>query len=155
MIHPNPVQPINVVTNPTQNLPPPMAQPLQMPLRGTPNAPKFDGKKPSELPRYLEDIDFLGDVVALDQAKKIKAAIRYAALDEAEVWQTLPEASTTPANWDNFIKAVKTMYPGCEGTDRYSRADVQYLVQDYGRKEMRSQDDLGEYMRVFLTISAV
>jgi hypothetical protein len=130
-----------------------MAQPLQMPLRDTPNTPKVDGKKPSELPRYLEDIDFLSDVAALDQAKKIKAAIRYAALDEVEVWQMLPEASATPANWDNFIKAVKKMYPGCEGTDRYSRADVQYLIQDYGRKEMHSQDNLGEYTRAFLKIS--
>jgi hypothetical protein len=129
-----------------------MAQPLQMLLCGTPNAPKFDGKKPSELPCYLEDIDFLGDAAALDQAKKIKEAIRYTALDEAEVWQTLPEASATPANWDNFIKAVKKMYPRCEGTDRYSCADVQYLVQDY---EMHSQDDLGEYTRVFLKISVV
>jgi hypothetical protein len=63
-----------------------MAQPLQMPLCGTPNTPKFDGKKPSECLCYLEDIDFLGNAAALDQAKKIKAAICYAALDEAEVW---------------------------------------------------------------------
>jgi hypothetical protein len=94
-------------------------------------------------------------MVALDQAKKIKAAICYAALDEVEVWQTLPEASAILANWDNFIKAIKKIYPGCEGTDWYSHVDVQYLVQDYGRKEMHSQDNLGEYTRTFLKISVV
>ena len=67
-----------------------MAQvPFQMPLRGIPNTPKFSGKTPSELPQYLEDIDLLGDATVLDEVQKIKAAIRYAALDEAEVWQTL------------------------------------------------------------------
>ena len=46
-----------------------MAQPaFQMPLHGTPNAPKFSGQTPSELPCYLEDIDPLGDVATLDEA---------------------------------------------------------------------------------------
>ena len=47
----NLVNPIQPPANPQQNLPIPMAQvPFQMPLRGTPNAPKFSGKMPSELP---------------------------------------------------------------------------------------------------------
>ena len=52
-----PVPAVNLVhliqppANPQQNLPIPMAQaPFQMPLQGTPNAPKFSGKTPSELP---------------------------------------------------------------------------------------------------------
>ena len=72
-------------------------------------------------------------------------ALRYTVLDEAEVWQTLLEATVVPADWDTFIAAVKTMYPGCEGTNRYSRGDIQYLVQDYQRRNMRNQDELGEY----------
>ena len=76
--------------NPWQNSPIPMAQvPFQMPLWGIPNTPKFSGKTPSELPQYLEDIDLLGNATVLDEVQKIKAAICYAALDEAEVWQTL------------------------------------------------------------------
>ena len=89
-----------------------MAQvPFQMPLRGTPNAPKFSGKMPSELPRYLEDIDLLGDAAVLDEAQKIKANICYAALDEAEVWQTLPEETANPADWADFVAATKKLYP--------------------------------------------
>ena len=48
----NPVNPIQLPANPQQNPPIPMAQaPFQMPLRDTPNAPKFSGKTPSELPQ--------------------------------------------------------------------------------------------------------
>ena len=64
-----------------------------MPLHSTPNAPKFDSKMSSKLPWYLEDINFLGDSARLNNAKKIKAALHYAALDEAKVWQMLLEAS--------------------------------------------------------------
>ena len=47
----NPVNSIQPPANPPQNPPIPMAQvPFQMPLRGTPNAPKFSRKTPSELP---------------------------------------------------------------------------------------------------------
>ena len=89
-----------------------MAQaPFQMPLQDTPNAPKFSGKTPSELPWYLEDIDLLGDAAVLDEVQKIKATIHYAALDEAEVWQMLPEAIANLADWADFIAATKKLYP--------------------------------------------
>ncbi|KIJ06724.1 hypothetical protein PAXINDRAFT_20076, partial [Paxillus involutus ATCC 200175] len=86
-----------------------------------------------------------------DEAAQIKVAIRYTDLNEAEVWQTLTAASG--GDWDAFVVAVKDLYPGCEGADRYCRADLQYLVQDYHAKAMRSQDELGEYRRKFMKIS--
>ena len=52
--------------------------PVQMTLHGTPNAPKFNGKTPSELPRYLEDIKLLGNAAVITIEQKIKAALHYA-----------------------------------------------------------------------------
>ena len=92
------------------------------------NTSKFDGKSSSELLQYLEDIDFIGDAVGLNNAKKIKAVLHYTALDEAEVWQMLPELTANLVNWDEFMKVVKKMYVGCEGTDWYYHANIQYLV---------------------------
>jgi hypothetical protein len=132
-----------------------MANPFQMPLRGTPDAPRFDGKTAVLLSSYLEDIELLGTSVGLTDSGKIKAAIRYADLDEAEVWQTLPKASAIFPDWDQFVTAVKDLYPGCEGDDHYCRADLQYLVQDHRSKPMRSQEDLGEYRRKFTKISSL
>ena len=116
-----------------------------MPLWGTLNAPKFDGKNASKLPHYLEDINFLGEAVALMAPQKIKAAIWYATLDDAEVWQMLLEADANAVDWGLFVIAVKALYSGCEGMDRYCCVDIHYLVQDHTAKLMRNQDDLGEY----------
>ena len=66
-------------------LPPaPMALPAQMPLRGSASAPKFDGKTPSLLPRFLEDVDILGTTATLTDAEKVRTSIRYADLEESE-----------------------------------------------------------------------
>ncbi|KIK79246.1 hypothetical protein PAXRUDRAFT_16430 [Paxillus rubicundulus Ve08.2h10] len=126
--------------------------PIAMPLRGSRDTPKFDGRTPAHLPCFFEDIEILGEAAQISEEAQIKAAIRYADLDEAEVWLTLTAASGR--NWDAFVAAVKDLYPRCEGANRYCRADLQYLVQDYRSKLMRSQDDLGEYHRWFLKISA-
>ena len=96
-----------------------------------PNTPKFSGKTPSELTKYLEDIDLLGDATALDKAQKIKAAICYAALDKAEVWQTLHEETAILADWADFVAVIKKLYPRCEGANQYCCANIQYLVGDY------------------------
>jgi hypothetical protein len=122
-----------------------MPNPIQMPLRGTQNAPKFDCKNCAQLPRYLEDIEFLGTSANLSKEEQIRVAIWYADLNEAKVWQTLPETTAVPANWVTFVAAVKDLYPGCEGADRDCRADLQYLIQEYHTKPMQSQQDVGKY----------
>ena len=95
--------------NPPINPRPHMANPVlvQMPLHRTPNVLKFNGKIPSELLCYLEDIELLSNVAIFTIEQKIKVTLRYAVLDEAKVWQMLPKATVVPANWDTFITAVK------------------------------------------------
>jgi hypothetical protein len=60
-----------------------------------------------------------------------------------------------PADWVNFVAAVKDLYPGCEGDDWYCRADLQYLVQEYRTKPMQSQQDLGAYRCKFLKVASL
>ena len=132
-----------------------MANPVQMPLRGSQNAPKFDGKTPALLPRFLEDVDTIGTAATINPGEKIRYAIRYADLEESEGWELLDEASAAVPDWDAFATAVKKMYPGCEQANRYSRADIQYLVEEYRGKQMRSLEDLGEYTRKFNKIATI
>ena len=87
--------------------------------------------------------------------QKIKATNRYAALDEAEVWQMLPDTTANLADWVDFVAATKKLYPGCKGANRYCHADIQYLVGDYRMKVMHSQDDLGEYTRKFTKFAVI
>ena len=128
--------------------------PQQMPLRGTQNAPKFDGKTPVVLPHFLEDVDLLGTAAGINDAKKICYAMWYADLDEAEVWQTVDAASAANPVWNNFVDQVKELYPGCEGTNCFCHTDLHHMVQDYRKASMRSQEDLGEYRRKFVKISS-
>ena len=119
--------------------------PQQMPLRGTQNTPKFDGKTPAVLPRFLEDVDLLGTAAGINDAEKICYAMWYVDLDEAEVWQMVDAASAVNPVWNDFIDQVKELYPGCEGTNHFCCADLHHMVQDYCKASMQSQEDLGEY----------
>ena len=124
-----------------------------MPLCGTQNTPKFDGKTPALLLCFLEDVNIIGMVASISKAEKIRAAIRYADLEEAEGWELLPEVTAVPADWSNFVDAVKKLYPGCKGANRYCRADIQYLVQEFKAKPMHTLEELGDYQRKFLKIA--
>ncbi|KAI6030519.1 hypothetical protein F5J12DRAFT_888328 [Pisolithus orientalis] len=128
---------------------------FQMPLHGTQNSPKFSRDSPAQLLQYLKDINFLGTLTALDDHGKIRAAICYADLEEAKVWQTLLEAAPMANDWDAFIVAVKGLYSGCEGDDHYCHADLQHLIEEYQSKPMQNQDDLREYQQKFAKISTL
>ena len=94
-IIPPPAQPTNTQNISVQNRL--MANPApQMLLRGTQNAPKFDGKTPALFPRFLEDVNILGTVAGITDLEKICAAIMYADLKEAEGWELLDEVAANP-----------------------------------------------------------
>ena len=114
-------------------------------LCSTQNAPKFDGKTPALLPRFFEDVDILGTAAGIMNLEKIRATIRYADLEEAKGWELLDEVAANPPDWANLTWAVKKLYPGCEGANRYCWADIQYLVQEFQAKPMHTLEDLGEY----------
>ena len=153
-IIPPPAQPTNTQNLPIQNHL--MANPApQMPLRGTQNAPKFDGKTLALLRRFLKDVNILGTAAGIMDLEKICAAIRYADLEEMEGWELLDEVAANPLDWANFARAVKKLYPGCEGTNRYCQANIQYLVQEFWAKLMRTLEDLGEYQCKFLKIAHI
>ncbi|KIN97839.1 hypothetical protein M404DRAFT_31912 [Pisolithus tinctorius Marx 270] len=97
-LHPQPI-PVPPITNPA--LPPQANLPMANP----------------QFQMLLCDINFLGTLTALDDHGKIRAAICYADLEEAEVWQTLLEATPVANDWDAFIVTVKGLHPGCEGDD--------------------------------------
>ncbi|KIJ11547.1 hypothetical protein PAXINDRAFT_15544 [Paxillus involutus ATCC 200175] len=98
------ISPLN--TNPPQirNM---ATNPVPMLLHGSRDMSKFDGKSPVHLPQFFEDIEILGEAAGIDKATQIKATIRYADLNEVEVWQTLTAASGE--DWDAFVVAVKDL----------------------------------------------
>ena len=103
----------------------------------------------------LPESSVTGTAASITDLEKIRAAIRYADLKEAEGWELLDEVTTNPPDWANFAWAVKKLYPGCEGANQYCWADIQYLVQEFRAKPMRTLEDLGEYQCKFLKIAHI
>jgi hypothetical protein len=123
---------------------------FQMPLRGTPTAPKFNGN-PRELIRYFEDVEQLADAAALNDIQRIKATLCYIHRDDTETWETLPEVKA--GDFGKFCEAVKELYPGCKEDKSYIRDNLKNLVANQAKKMMHSQDDVGDYLRKFQRIS--
>jgi len=86
---------------------------------------------------FFEDVEQLADYAALDHEQRIKCAIRYAPIDEAEVWALEPEAKGK--DWDKFIAVIKAMYPGCEGDRRYTRTEPAPTWRTSARSNHTSQ----------------
>ncbi|KAG2078299.1 hypothetical protein BDR04DRAFT_1147970 [Suillus decipiens] len=73
-----------------------MSAPFCMSLRGTDAAPKFNSMPACLIP-FLEDVDAIADHAMLTDEQQIKAALRYAPIEEVETWEMLDEAALP--NW--------------------------------------------------------
>ncbi|KAF8838884.1 hypothetical protein BDN67DRAFT_1012771 [Paxillus ammoniavirescens] len=104
---------------------------------------------PAQVPLHLSQLPFWSS--RFSDVAKIKTAIWYVDIEEAKLWEVIPEASS--ADWEAFIKAVKAYYPGSEATPHFSYANLHYLVTDSCMKYMQTSQVLGEYQQQFLHIS--
>ena len=126
---------------------------MQMLLRGTSRAPRFEGD-PHELQQYFEDVELLcEDAQLFADEDRIRWAVHYARCEDAKLWSSLP--SHAGADWSTFKAEVMHFYPGAEEDDRkYLRADLDRLVEVQAAGSMTSRRDLGEYIRKFTLIAS-
>lgn len=130
--------------------PAPVPAARQMPARGHSTAPTFDGN-PLNLGRFFEEVEILAADARLDDAAKIKHSLRYASLNDYELWVRLPSASG--GDFPAFKKAVLELYPGTEDDHRYTMADLDRLTQTQAAYGIQSRAELGEYYREFIRIT--
>jgi len=123
-----------------------------MPLRGTPNAPKFDGST-DQLLRYFEDIEQLVDTANLSADDRIKAAIHYIPQGDTLLWQGY--VKDAQSDFNKFKNLIMAIYPGCNSASAYTWSDLDFVILEQAGKAMTSQTDLGVYYRDFLRISNV
>ena len=121
-----------------------------MPACGHSTAPSFNGN-PLNISWFFEDVDILGDDAGIDEAAKIKHALRYASLCDNEIWTWLPSSKGT--SWAPFHIEVVALYPGAEDDRRYSNVDLDRLAAKYAAYGIQSQAELGEYFREFVWIT--
>ncbi|PCH37007.1 hypothetical protein WOLCODRAFT_92235 [Wolfiporia cocos MD-104 SS10] len=124
-----------------------------MPVRGHATAPVFDSSQPRSIQRFFQDLKHLFTLCAvIDEEEKKQWVVRYAPIDEADLFEVLPAYSPgTP--YADFKKAVYNLYPGTDDERKWSVADMDQLVGECARLGIHSIADLAGYHRDFLAIT--
>jgi hypothetical protein len=130
-----------------------MAAPSTMLPRGHGSTPKLTPDVPRELQRYFKELELLfGPAQIVDDAEKKKHACRYVDIDTADLWEAIPEFDGTKT-FDEFKSAIFKLYPGSESERKWTIADMDKLVGEQLRMGILNVSDLGNYYRVFYTIT--
>jgi hypothetical protein len=130
-----------------------MAAPSTMPPQGHGSAPKFTPDVPRELQRYFKELELLfGSAQVVDNTEKKKHACRYVDIDTADLWEAIPKFDGTKT-FDEFKTAIFKLYPGSESERKWTIADMDKLVGEQLQMGILDVSDLGNYYRVFYTIT--
>src|SRR5882672_3007499 len=131
---------------------PTRASSTPMPPRGSPAAPTFVPNNPRSVRQFFQDLEFLftqsGITSDLEKKRYAKA---YAPFDDAEVWTTLREYSTS--SYPSFVSAVYQLYPGSSPEEAWRLTDLNRLIQNTRSNSLKSEAEVASYHRQFLAIS--
>ncbi len=119
-----------------------------MPGRHHPYAPKFDGT-PTLLDIFFDDVEQLAKACNISGADKIAWTIRYAPIEDRELWEFYRKGYT----WQNFKAEIRTYYPGSDRARLYSLDNLKSLTESYASKPMETTDNFGKYYRAFCKIA--
>jgi len=87
-----------------------------------------------------------------DQEKK-HYACRYVDIDTEELWESRLELLDRAKSFSDFVQAIYRLYPGTEGQRQWLVADMERLVEERSRIDIRTLGDLGDYYRRFIAIT--
>lgn len=124
----------------------------KMPHRGSAKAPKFSGKA-RDLVEYLNEIQFLCTAAGCMKEKEwIKWACWYLDRDTVTLWDTIADREAT--SWNAFVTSLAEAYPGASRLERtFVKQDLYDLVKAQGKKDIETEEDLGEYYRKYTEIA--
>ena len=121
-----------------------------MPLSNARDAPRFSSE-PAGFDSFFEDVEELGKRATLDNADKIKWALRYAPT-ESESWKQVDGYVNPPADgltFAEFKRQVRATYPQLNDDRRYTIHDLNSLIRRTQEYQDMSRTDLGNYSRRF------
>jgi hypothetical protein len=130
-----------------------MAAPSTMLPRGHSSTHKFTPDVPRELQHYFKELELLfGPAQIVDDTEKKKHTCRYIDIDTADLREAIPEFDGTKT-FDEFKSAIFKLYPSSESERKWTIADMDKLVGEQLRMGILNVSDLGNYYRVFYTIT--
>ena len=78
-----------------------------MPGRNHHTAPKFDGT-PTLLSQFFDEVEQLAETCQLTDKQRIVWTIRYAQIDDAELWRLCAKGT----DWNDFKSGLYALYLG-------------------------------------------
>jgi len=120
-----------------------------MPLRGSQEAPVFDGS-PKTLVRFFDEVERLAQACQLSSEDTIQFAIRYSRDDDYELWNLLE--SSEGNDWTEFRTEVVNYYPGAVES-KYRIFELKALANEWSKRGMSTYAEFGEFYRSFFKIS--
>ncbi|THG93573.1 hypothetical protein EW026_g7696 [Hermanssonia centrifuga] len=88
------------------------------------------------------------DVPLVNDEEKKRYAVMYVPIDVADQWNYLPEKAA-PGTFEDFRKAVFTLYPGASTDRQFEYSDLLAVIQEWQQKGISSLTQWGEYYRAF------
>ncbi|THG93373.1 hypothetical protein EW026_g7845 [Hermanssonia centrifuga] len=127
-----------------------MANPTpNMPMRGERNAPIFDPDVPRTLSRYFDDlIELFTRCAVVNDKEKKRYVMIDVLIDVADQWNYLREKAA-PGTFEDFRKAVFTLYPGASTDRQFKYSDLLAVIQEWQQKGISSLTQWGEYYQAF------
>ncbi|EPS92721.1 hypothetical protein FOMPIDRAFT_1088780, partial [Fomitopsis schrenkii] len=89
----------------------------------------------------------------VDETERKEWAVRYPSIRVADLWTSLPSYKNNEKTFEQFKAELRGLYPGSDGTRRYSTNDLSRLVNDRLRVGMVNALDLASYYREFYVIA--
>jgi hypothetical protein len=112
---------------------------------------------PNSIENNLENFANLKFILACaqitDKGKQKRHSTQYVDVDTSELRETLPEFTDNTKTFEEYVKAVTTLYPGVDAEHQWSVTDMDKLVGEHTHLGIISLGDLGEYYRQFLIIT--
>jgi hypothetical protein len=123
-----------------------------MPTHGHSTLPRFDGNA-LNLHLYFDEVESLSIDASLNEEGKVHHALCYASREDNEVWSMLPEAKAQVPDYTWFHDAVVKLYPGADDEGKYTKSNLQWLIDTQRQYGIESRAELGHYYREFRCIS--
>jgi hypothetical protein len=119
------------------------------PLRGSREAPTFDGAA-LHLNRFFADVDLVlyATGTVYSDAERIRKCKYYVDHSTAELWDYV-----VVPTWGAFKENIRTFYPGSEDSGVYRHADLERIVLEKSREEIKTLAEYGNYLREFTTVA--
>jgi hypothetical protein len=93
-----------------------------------------------------------GPAQVVNDTEKKKHACWYVDIDTADLWEAISEFNIT-TTFNEFKSTIFKLYLGSESERKWTIADMDKLVGEQLRMGILDVSDLGNYYRVFYTIT--